>query len=105
LEEITNQDIIDFNTDYILKNNLSSSYQNQVVNSLKLFFRQIENRVIDVDLIHRPKREKLLPNVLSKEEVKTILDAPQNIKHRAMLSLIYSCGLRCSELLIVSETC
>jgi integrase/recombinase XerD len=40
-----------------------------------------------------------LPNVLSKEEVKKILDAPANIKHRAMLSLIYACGLRRGELL------
>jgi integrase/recombinase XerD len=99
IEAITNQDIIDFNTEYILKQNLSSSYQNQVVNALKLFFRQIENRVINVDLIHRPKREKLLPNVLSKEEVKLILSGVINLKHKAMLSLIYACGLRRSELL------
>ena len=51
------------------------------------------------ELIHRPKREKVLPNVLSKEEVKEILNAPKNIKHKAMLSLIYSCGLRCGEIL------
>ncbi len=99
LEEICNQDIIEFNTEYILKNNLSSSYQNQVVNAIKLFFLQIENRKLVVELIHRPKREKRLPNVLSKEEVKAILEAHSNIKHKAMLSLIYSCGLRCSELL------
>jgi integrase/recombinase XerD len=54
---------------------------------------------IEVDKIHRPKRAKLLPNVLSKEEVKSILDAHINIKHKMMLSLIYSCGLRCGELL------
>src|SRR5690554_3517589 len=54
---------------------------------------------IDIDKIHRPKREKVLPNVLSKEEVKQIISAPTNLKHRAMLSLIYSCGLRCGELL------
>ncbi len=99
IEEISNQDIINFNTDYILKQNLSSSYQNQFVNSLKLFFREIENRNLDVELIHRPKREKLLPNVLSKEEVKIIINASTNAKHRAMLSLIYACGLRRSELL------
>ena len=40
-----------------------------------------------------------MPNVLSKEEVKTILEAHNNIKHKMMLSLIYSCGLRCEELL------
>jgi|SRR5688500_10668422 len=54
---------------------------------------------MNVDLIHRPKRSKKLPNVLSKEEVKAILSASKNIKHRAMLSLLYSCGLRRSELL------
>lgn len=37
--------------------------------------------------------------MLSKEEVKKILETPLNIKHRAMLSLIYACGLRCGELL------
>ena len=99
IEEITNDDVILFNNEYILKRNLSSSYQNQVVNAIKLFFRQVENRTINIDIIHRPKRQKLLPNVLSKKEVKLILDAPSNLKHKAMLSLIYSCGLRCGELL------
>lgn len=99
LEEISNQDIIVFNNSYILKQQLSSSFQNQVVNSIKLFYKTIENKKIDVDLIHRPKREKLLPNVLSKEEIKAILNAHRNIKHKTMLSLIYSCGLRRSELL------
>jgi len=42
---------------------------------------------------------KKLPNVLSKEEVKRILEAHTNLKHRVMLSLIYSCGLRRSELI------
>ena len=99
ISDITNDDLIKFNNDYILKKNLSSSYQNQIVNGVKLFFQTIERSKLKVDLVHRPKREKILPNVLSKEEVKQILNAPSNIKHRAMLSLIYSCGLRRSELL------
>ena len=99
ISEITNQDVITFNNEYILAKNYSASFQNQVVNALKLFFRTIQNKTIDVDLIHRPKRPKLLPNVLSKEEVKTILNTPTNIKHKTMLSLIYACGLRRSELL------
>lgn len=99
VDEITNEDVVAFNNDFIIKRALSASYQNQVVNSLKLFFLNIQNKKLDIDLIHRPKREKLLPNVLSKEEVKAILNAHKNIKHRMMLSLIYSCGLRRSELL------
>ena len=52
-----------------------------------------------VEKIHRPRPEHKLPNVLSRKEVKLILEAHRNIKHKTMLSLIYSCGLRRSELL------
>lgn len=99
IEEISNEDIIEFNNAYILKNHLSSSFQNQIINAVKLFFHTVEQKRVNVELIYRPKREKLLPNVLSKEEVKQILNAHSNLKHKAMLSLIYSCGLRCGELL------
>ncbi len=97
--EITNEDVIVYNNEYVLKNNLSASYQNQIVNAIKLFFQTIRNTKMMVDQIHRPKRAKVLPNVLSKEEIKLILNAHSNIKHKMMLSLIYSCGLRCGELL------
>ena len=99
IAEITNEDVIIYNNDYILKNKLSASYQNQITNAIKLYFKTIKNTKIEIDKIHRPKRAKLLPYVLSKEEVKAILEAHSNIKHKMMLSLIYSCGLRCGELL------
>jgi len=99
IAEITNDDVIVYNNEYILKNNLSASYQNQITNAIKLFFQTIRDTKMMVDKIHRPKRAKVLPNVLSKEEVKLILNAHSNIKHKMMLSLIYSCGLRCGELL------
>jgi integrase/recombinase XerD len=97
--DITNDDVVFYNNEYILKNNLSTSYQNQIVNAIKLFFRIINDKQIDIEKIHRPKRQKILPNVLSKEEIKLILSAHSNIKHKTMLSLIYSCGLRRGELL------
>lgn len=99
VKDISNDDFIAYNNDYILKNKFSSSYQNQIVNTIKLFFKIVKDSKIEIDKIHRPKREKTLPNVLSKEEIKTILEAPKNLKHKAMLSMIYSCGLRRSELL------
>jgi len=98
-DEITNQDIIVFNNEYILKNELSASYQNQLVNAIKLFYKVVQNKHIEIEKVHRPKKPKLLPNVLSKEEIKMILDAHGNLKHRSMLRLIYACGLRRSELL------
>lgn len=99
ISELKNEDVVDFNNNYIIKNNFSFSYQNQFVNALKLFFGKIEKRIIDTDLILRPRGEKKLPNVLSKEEVKAILESLQNAKHKVMLSLIYACGLRRGELL------
>jgi integrase/recombinase XerD len=99
IKEISNEDVIAYNNDYILKHNLSSSYQNQIVNAIKLYFKIVKETAIEIDKVHRPKREKVLPNVLSKEEIKAILEAPKNLKHKAMLSMIYSCGLRRSELL------
>ena len=99
VEAIGNDDLVRFNNQYILANAYSSSFQNQVVNAIKLFFSTLEHRTIDIELIHRPRREHKLPNVLSKEEVKAVLDALPNVKHRTMLSLVYACGLRCGELI------
>ena len=104
IEEINNEDLINFNNDYILKNKFSASFQNQVVNAVKLFFAKVADKLLQPELVHRPKRPKVLPNVLSKEEVKLILNVLKNIKHKTMLSLIYSCGLRRNELLNLKLT-
>lgn len=99
LSDVNETDIIRFNIDHILANRLSASYQNQVVNALKLALRTVENKQLHPELIIRPKRAKTLPNVLSKQEVKALLDSPPNLKHKAMLSLLYACGLRSGELI------
>lgn len=99
IEEIDNQDVIDFNVNYILANEYSSTYQNQVINSIKKFFLKVENRSLDLEAIERPKKAFRLPEVLSLEEIERILNALSNVKHRTMLALIYSVGLRRNELL------
>lgn len=99
IADAVNEDIVRFTNEYILANKLSASYQNKAINAIKLFFKEIIKSRIIIDEIERPRRAHPLPNVLSKEEVKAILQAPSNIKHKAMLSLIYACGLRRSELL------
>ena len=88
-----------FNSEYVLARGCSASYQNQAINGLKLFFRLVENRHVQADDLRRPRREHRLPHILSKSEVKSLLNALRNIKHRTMLSLIYACGLRRGELL------
>ena len=99
IDEIENRDLVDFNNRYILANGYSATLQNQVVNALKLFYSRMEGVKLEVDQLERPRRSHPLPNVLSKEEVAAILQNIQNQKHRTMLSLIYACGLRRSELL------
>ena len=99
VDTITNDDVIKFNNEFILKHKLSASYQSQVVNAIKLFFKVIQSQAINVDEIHRPKKPFKLPSVLSLNEVERILNSLDNIKHKTMLALIYSAGLRRSELL------
>jgi integrase/recombinase XerD len=99
IQRITMQHIIQFNNEYIIGRSLSISYQNQFVNALKLFYLIIQNTNVIIENIARPRREYRLPNVLSKEEVKLILNTHRNLKHRTMLCLLYSCGLRSGELL------
>lgn len=99
ISTITNDDVVKYVYNHIVGRGYSFAHQNQVVSALKLFFSEVGKSEIDIDKIRRPRHEHKLPNVLSKDEVKQILSAPQNIKHRTMLSLIYACGLRRSELL------
>lgn len=99
LKDISNEDLIEYNTNYILKNNYSESFQNQTVNAIKLFFKITGSIVFDIDKVERPRRERRLPIVLSKEEVNRVIEVTGNLKHKTLLALIYSSGLRISEAL------
>ena len=99
VEEITNNDVVDFNFRYIIKNEFSASYQNQIISSIKLFFQCIYKKDLNINEIERPRPAKRLPDIFSQEEVELLLQHAGNLKHRAMLSLIYACGLRRSELI------
>lgn len=85
-----------FNYDFIVKPKKSISYQNQAVNALKTYFKYLKLDV-EVHCIERPRKEKRLPIILSHAEVKLLIDCTVNMKHKALLSLIYSAGLRVSE--------
>ncbi|WP_452227129.1 tyrosine-type recombinase/integrase [Lacinutrix cladophorae] len=99
IENITNKDLIDFNDNYILANNYSYTYQNQLVNAVKLFYQQTHHVHLDLEALDRPKKSKRLPEVLSLDEVKDILYNATNLKHKTLLCLLYSCGLRIGEAL------
>ena len=97
--EIDNDDVALFNKEYVLKQRLSATYQGQFINAIKLFYEKIPRKKLIIEHLERPRKGSPLPKVLSKEEVAKLLAATENIKHRAMLSLIYACGLRRGELL------
>src|ERR1700685_3572112 len=69
----------------------------QAVCALRFFYRNTLHRRIEIDRIPLPRYEKKLPVILSKAEVKALLVAPRNLKHRAMLATMYGAGLRVSE--------
>ena len=78
---------------------VSASYQNQAINSIKFFFEAVLGQSLEPIVIQRPKKENKLPNVLSEQEVALILKQIKNLKHKSAIYLIYSAGLRRSEVL------
>ena len=69
----------------------------QAVCALRFFYRTTLNRKIEIERIPLPRYEQKLPVILSKEEVKALLEAPKNLGHRAILATMYGAGLRVSE--------
>ncbi|PQB07237.1 integrase [Polaribacter filamentus] len=99
LEELTNRDVELFIEKVFIERNYSISSQRQFVSALKLFIVFYPQTKINDLVLERPKRSRQLPSVLSQEEVLSIIQNTQNLKHRAIIALLYSCGLRISELI------
>jgi len=94
--EVTNEDIKKYLFYLAETKNYSASTINTAINALGFYYGGTLKRDF-VYAIKRPKKDKKLPVVLSQEEVSKILSAVYNIKHRAILMLVYSAGLRVSE--------
>ncbi|SHI57305.1 Site-specific recombinase XerD [Tangfeifania diversioriginum] len=104
LEKITSEEINDYLLNLIRKWDISISEQNQRINAIKFYFEKVLRKEKHVYEIERPRKEKLLPGILSKEEVGKILNATNNLKHKTIISVIYSCGLRRSEAINIKIT-
>lgn len=72
-------------------------YHNQAVSALRFLARHVLDRPALAEGIPRPRPERKLPRVLSKEEVRRLLEQVRHPKHRAIVSLLYSAGLRVGE--------
>ena len=97
-ERLTRDQFMDYLYYLVEEKQVSGVYLNQLLSAYKILLVDVLRREWEEFNIKRPKLDKSLPVVLSGEEVKRIIDATSNIKHRTFISLIYSCGLRLEEL-------
>lgn len=83
---------------------VSKSYQNQLVSTLRFLCDSVLGRPMIALQIPRPRKERKLPEVLSPSEVARVLARARNPKHRAILMLLYSAGLRVGEVVRLRPT-
>ncbi len=83
----------------LVNKGLSKSYQNQMINAIKFYYEKVLGKQREVYYIERPIKDKKLPSVLSSNEVERILQQINNRKHKCMIVLLYSSGLRIGELI------
>lgn len=95
--ELTEEDIRAYLFHLIQEQQLSPATVNQVFNALRFLYVELYKRPFVIGSIPRPRNEKHLPIVLSQEEVLKVFDAVNNLKHKVLLMLIYSAGLRVGE--------
>lgn len=85
---------------FILDKSKSTSFSNQIINAGKLFLKYgLSKNDFIVNKFIRPRKELILPNVIPENHIIKSIDKIQNIKHKAILSLAYSVGLRRSDIL------
>ncbi|MCH9659773.1 MAG: site-specific integrase [Bacteroidetes bacterium] len=101
--DITPKWVSRFNYDFIVAQDYSISYQNQCISAIKKYV-QFRGVLLSLDALQRPRKPQKLPCVLSVDELSLLLDCTQNLKHKALLSLLYSAGLRIGEALRLLPT-
>ena len=102
--DIKEEEVSGFIDDHIIGLGYSASYQNIMISAIKIHFSLCGLRSFNTDSVERPRRSRALPKVFSKEEVMKIFSATRNNKHKMILWMIYSCGLRRSEVTNIKLT-
>ena len=97
LNDISEPEILEFLRYLVVDRHVSASYQNTSINAIKFYYEKVLGESRKFYYVDRPRKEKTLPVVLNKEEVTKMIKLTDNVKHKAILMLIYSAGLRISE--------
>lgn len=99
LRNLNNRDVELFIENVFINRKYAVSTQRQFISAVKIFIAFYPDTQINNIELTRPKKSKKLPTVLSQEDVINLLRCTKNLKHRAILALLYSAGLRISEVL------
>ncbi len=99
IKALVNRDVERFVEDVCVQRRYSVSTHRQVISAVKQFASFHSGCGIENLSLQRPRKSRFLPTVLSKEEVIDLLRNTRNIKHKAVLALLYSSGLRIGELI------
>lgn len=104
IDEVSKEEINAYLLELIKKKSISESQQNQRINAIKYYYEKVLGRQREYYQIERPRRSTKLPNVISRHEVKRMIEVTKNLKHKVILQLLYSAGLRRSELINLKLT-
>ncbi|MEO9872057.1 site-specific tyrosine recombinase/integron integrase [Ekhidna sp.] len=99
IQDLSETELHDYIYHQIHAKKISRSYQKQLVSALKLYYAEVQNIEVNLQFLLPRKGAQTLPVVLSKNDVRLIMTIPKNIKHQAIIGLLYSSGLRVGELL------
>jgi site-specific recombinase XerD len=99
INALAKTDIVNYILWEIRQNGISATIQNQLINAVKYYYEKVQGRPREIYDLPRPKTVKNEPVVLNNEELQKILSGIKNIKHRCIMSLLFSAGLRRQELL------
>jgi len=98
-DEITEDDIRKYQDYLVKKRKISISTQNLAINAIKFYYEKVLGREKGDYYIERPRRENRLPEIISESELLKLLKATENIKHKTIITMLYSSGVRRGELL------
>lgn len=98
-EEINSRQIQAYLRHLVQEREVSESYQNQAINAIKFYYEKVLGGQATTYFIERPRKSKYLPTVLSQSEIKNLLTSVKNLKHKVIITMLYSGGLRLSELI------
>jgi site-specific recombinase XerD len=97
LDQISGNQVKDYLHHRVVVEKVSTSAINQTISAFKILHEDVLGREWETIKIKRPRRNQKLPVVLSLEEVEKLISATLNLKHKALLALAYSSGVRREE--------